>query len=32
MEILSLGESVKVLKPEWFAEEVKESYRRALDK
>jgi len=32
MEILSMGESVKVLKPEWFAEEVKESYRRALDK
>ena len=30
MELLSHGESVKVIEPEWFAKDMKESYRGAL--
>ena len=30
MEILSLGDRVKVLEPKWFAEELKETYTNAL--
>jgi len=29
MEILSLGKEVKVLEPEWFAKEIKETYKAA---
>jgi predicted DNA-binding transcriptional regulator YafY len=32
MELLSMGENVKVLQPKWFAEEMKETYRKSFEK
>jgi predicted DNA-binding transcriptional regulator YafY len=32
MEILSMGENVKVLEPKWFAEEIKGHYKAALER
>jgi predicted DNA-binding transcriptional regulator YafY len=32
MEILSFGENVKVIEPQDFAEELKETYKAALEK
>jgi len=32
MEILSYGKEVKVVEPQWFAEEIQENYRGALGK
>jgi predicted DNA-binding transcriptional regulator YafY len=31
MEILSLGDRVKVLEPKWFAKEIKDTYTKALE-
>ena len=32
MEVLSYGKDVKVLEPKWFAEEIQENYKEALEK